>query len=199
MPIGVYHRTPEHRGILRLAMLGKNKYIRTDEHKKKISESRKGKALGRHSEESYLRMATKLKGRVKSKEHRKKISETLKRKYSNGEIVPPLLGRIFSLEHRQKLAEARCGKYSGENHPNWQGGITPENFKIRNSEGFQEWRMRVFVRDNWTCRECGKRSVKLHAHHIKSFAKHQELRFDLENGITLCKPCHKIITWGKCC
>jgi predicted restriction endonuclease len=29
------------------------------------------------------------------------------------------------------------------------------------------------------------------AYHIKPFATHFEMRFDVDNGMTLCKACHK--------
>ena len=61
------------------------------------------------------------------------------------------------------------------------------------------WRKAVFERDDYTCQMCGKRSgnginVILHPHHIKRFADYPELRFDVNNGITLCKECHSKVT-----
>lgn len=84
---------------------------------------------------------------------------------------------------------------SGENNPNWKGGIVPVNLKIRASAEFKEWRTSVFKRDDYTCQDCGKRSKKgmtvvLHAHHIKPFAKFPKLRLEVDNGETLCKDCH---------
>ena len=79
----------------------------------------------------------------------------------------------------------------GKNHHNWRGGITPENTKIKNSIEYKLWREAVFSRDGWTCQRCNNIGGRLEAHHIKSFAKFLDLRFAIDNGITLCKKCHK--------
>ena len=54
----------------------------------------------------------------------------------------------------------------------------------------KRWRKKVFERDNFTCRKCEKVGGKLNAHHINPFSTHPELRFDIENGLTLCHSCH---------
>lgn len=87
-----------------------------------------------------------------------------------------------------------CAKQSirGNGSIHWRGGITPEGKRIRNSAIFSLWRAKVFIRDNWTCQRCGRRDgSELHPHHIKSFAEYPSLRFEVSNGITLCKDCHQ--------
>lgn len=70
------------------------------------------------------------------------------------------------------------------------------NRRLRYSKRAKEWRISVFERDNYTCKRCGDRSgvgnkVYLQAHHIKSWAEYPELRFEVSNGETLCRSCHK--------
>ena len=82
------------------------------------------------------------------------------------------------------------GMRSGEDHWNWKGGITSENQKERNSAKYSEWRKNVFVRDNFTCQICGQVGGNLNAHHIKRWSTNVNERYDVCNGITLCKKCH---------
>lgn len=60
----------------------------------------------------------------------------------------------------------------------------------RKSAQYAAWRSEVLHRDGYTCRHCLS-TENLHAHHIKSWKEHPELRFDVVNGLTLCATCHR--------
>jgi len=143
----------------------------TEETKLKMSKSHKGKPNGRL-------------GKHHSKETKEKISE-----YRKGQS-PPMIGKHHSEETKRKLSKSLKGKLKGSKHPNWKGGITPENIKIRQSIESRLWRKSVFERDNFTCQKYGIRGGKLVAHHINNFAEKIELRFAIDNGITLSEKAH---------
>lgn len=120
-----------------------------------------------------------------SKERKKHFSKNRARLY--GENNP-----VKRFEVRKKISETMTGK----NNHNWKGGITSINNKIRTSKEFKTWRKAVFKRDDYACQACGARNgngktIYLHAHHILPFAKYPEKRFDIDNGLTLCKECHR--------
>lgn len=59
----------------------------------------------------------------------------------------------------------------------------------RVSRKYYNWRIKVLERDHYKCQHCSSKN-NLHAHHIKRFVDYPELRFDINNGLTLCKSCH---------
>jgi HNH endonuclease/NUMOD3 motif len=128
------------------------------------------------------------KGVKKTEAHRQKIS--LAHKGMKKPWAGSKKGRkIFSLEARKKMSFER----RGENATNWRGGITPKNLIIRHSLEYKLWRQAVFERDSYTCVLCGdNRGGNLQADHIKPFALYPELRLAIDNGRTLCIPCHKL-------
>jgi 5-methylcytosine-specific restriction endonuclease McrA len=67
---------------------------------------------------------------------------------------------------------------------------TAASRRDRHVMGYAKWRKAVFTRDNFRCRECGSEE-NLEAHHIKPFSAAPELMYVVENGLTLCKDCHK--------
>ena len=83
----------------------------------------------------------------------------------------------------------KTGKYHWKHNPN----LTEEQRQRRdmfNGE-IRKWRDKVYARDNYTCQRCFEHGGELNAHHLNSWDKHPEERFDLTNGITLCVDCHK--------
>lgn len=63
--------------------------------------------------------------------------------------------------------------------------------KDRRCPAYKEWRKRVFERDGFSCALRGEDcSGKIVAHHIIRWSDSKEKRFDLNNGITLCRFHH---------
>lgn len=61
-----------------------------------------------------------------------------------------------------------------------------------NTPQYKKWRAAVLKRDKEKCTVCGRgRPARLQADHIKSWSMYPELRFSVDNGRTLCIPCHK--------
>jgi len=81
----------------------------------------------------------------------------------------------------------------GENNPSWNPNLTDEDRIIeRNLAENVEWIKKVLKRDNYKCQCCGnKTSGNLNVHHLEGYHWCKELRFEVSNGVTLCKDCHK--------
>ena len=68
--------------------------------------------------------------------------------------------------------------------------LKPQNeIRDRGSYEYKKWREQVFLRDGYCCQECGSKE-HIQAHHIESWKRNKTKRFDVNNGITLCRECH---------
>jgi 5-methylcytosine-specific restriction endonuclease McrA len=109
-------------------------------------------------------------------------------------------GRIFSEDHRRKISRSMRGKVGPLNR-NWKGGRATKSLQLRGSIEYREWRNAALslrgdkcqecgVANGWTCECCGTHIV-LHVHHLESFARVPERRFDPANSEVLCPKCHR--------
>ena len=119
------------------------------------------------------------------------------------------IGSRHTEKSKELIRQAVLDK-TGQNARNWKGGKTKIRFLIPQLKEYKIWRGKVFERDNWTCQTCETRGVYLEAHHIKPLckiidecniknsedAKHCEILWDINNGVTLCKECHKLTKKG---
>lgn len=114
---------------------------------------------------------------------KKRSPETIEKIREKKKGVP-----IWSLKQRIEIGK----RQKGEKHWNWQGGKTKEGKRVKLSIEYSLFRKAVLARDKYTCQHCQKViGNNLEVHHIKSFADYPKLRCVIENGITLCKKCHK--------
>lgn len=100
-------------------------------------------------------------------------------------------GQPITTFKKQKFCSKPCAdkgglRYSGKDHPNYRD----DALRLSRSHGHHKWQVAVLSRDRETCQHCGASGVEMHAHHIKSFKDHPELRYEVSNGITLCYRCH---------
>ena len=60
---------------------------------------------------------------------------------------------------------------------------------------YREWRLRVLKRDKFKCQMplCNAKK-NLQVHHIQKWSSASMLRYEVSNGICLCRKCHQEVT-----
>lgn len=122
-----------------------------------------------------------------------KKSAGAKKQWENPETRAKLThgrkGRAKSIETRIKMSVARMGADS-----KYLVG-TQKHYAKPQRRLHYVWPKRVKERDGYVCVLCHvpQTAEPMHAHHIKPFAQYLELRDVVENGLTLCQPCHKYV------
>jgi hypothetical protein len=106
-------------------------------------------------------------------------------------------GHVYEVSPSHFLKNRRCPncRYkSGPEHFSYNPNIPDEERekgRFLHREKLKVWRTDVFSRDNFTCQLCYKKGSTLHAHHLNGYHWDKNNRFNKDNGITLCKTCHR--------
>lgn len=123
----------------------------------------------------------------------------------------PQCGKEFQVKQshndRRKFCSRGCmakwqsesGSVSGESNFNWKGGPLPYY-----GPNWRQQRRNARARDDYTCRRCGVTEIQLgrqlDVHHKKPFRrfgiKSYKEANSLENLVSLCFTCHKIVENG---
>lgn len=182
---------------------------RSEETKAKFKLIFKGRKMPKKATENLIK---KFKGKTYEQIYGKEEAKRLKDLRRENK-----LGKKLSNKTKEKIRKSHKGKWTGKNNPNYKDGRSLLKDLIRSLSEYKDWRKEIFERDNFTCQKCNKKGIYLNAHHIKPFAmilneflkeynqfspiedKETLLRlatkykpfWDIKNGITLCKDCHK--------
>lgn len=111
-------------------------------------------------------------------------------------LNPIRLGTTTSKEAGAKLSASQKNRFAGDKnkHPRWiadRSKLNISNVRPMNDWRAREWSRAIKNRDGWRCKIVNDNcSGKLEAHHILPWSKFPELRYELNNGITLCHFLH---------
>jgi hypothetical protein len=122
--------------------------------------------------------------------------------YINNKQVLDVLcnkGHKISINLNNFLNGWRCKKCyvlrnRGETSNCWNPNLTnEERLRERDIPENNDWIKNVLKRDNYKCVYCNTdgNGTNLNAHHLEGWHWCKTLRFEVSNGVTLCKDCHK--------
>jgi hypothetical protein len=193
----------------------------SEETKRKLSEARKGKFCGEKNPHYGKPQSEEARRKIsEANKRRPPISEETRHKLSLAGMgkIGPMTGKHHSEATKEKMSISRkanpvkfwLGKHqppeiiqkrlshamlSGEDHPNWQGGISFEPYCPRFTREFKE-RVRAFF--DYRCVECGtpQNGRKLHIHHV-TFNKKTCCDSSIPLFVPLCKSCHSKTNFNR--
>jgi len=198
MPKGVYTRTEEHKRKISRTMKGRTF---SKKHLENLSKAKKGKTFeeiyGNKANEMRKNLSIVNMGKHLSEETKEKMSKVHKGKLKSKECRRKLglarIGKHHSKETKKKLSELASNRIGSKSN-NWQGGISklPYAFDFDN-----ELKELIRKRDNNICQLCGKTKEKnkqnFSIHHIDYDKDNSEPK----NLISLCKVCNSKVNGNR--
>jgi len=106
------------------------------------------------------------------------------------------LGKNRPPHSKETIKKMKLSAKRGEESHRWIKDRTKlkktgEANKDRRSSAYITWRKNVLLRDNFKCKianqDCNDKVI---AHHILGYTEYPELRYKINNGITLCQAHH---------
>lgn len=187
--------TEEHKRKLSISLKGKNTWIKgrklSKDHKYKIGISHLGKP---RSEETRHKISESLMGVIHSKETREKIKISMLGRKSSQATIEKMRKSM-----NKAMSEGRLRTLFKKGHTPWNyiDGRSYYYSPTRYGNYWEKIRILIWRRDKYECQNCGmnmdecyrKFKCTLHVHHIIPLLT----SFDnsLNNLITLCPSCHK--------
>ena len=189
-------------------------------HKNQTYCSNKCRAFNNAKSHYYIKMCKMCKTKFKTRKKRNQYFCSrkcyLKYRAKNGKIIKCVVcGRDFyitqtEIRRKRKFCSNKCMglHYSkikvGKNNNFYKDGKSKERAierdQLRQTIEYKNFVKFFLIRDNNICIQCGtkrkrvkdgkEKNCNLTVHHIKSWKNYPKLRFDIDNGITLCKDCH---------
>jgi len=189
----------------------------SDEHKNKLSESKKGE-----KNPNYGKTFSDITKQKMSESHKGEKNHTYGKSRSNEtkqKIREKSIGKIVSKETRQLMSDSQIGrvawnkgltkedtpslaysdehrkKISGENNPNWNGGISKDPYCFE----FDVWlKEEIKERDNYHCKnpDCTNEITKnnpLCTHHID----YNKKNCSTNNLVTICRNCNSKANFNR--
>ena len=166
-------------------------------HIKDRSESQKGRIF---SEEHKKNLSEAHKGVLLSDEHKKKLCGRIPHNKGNGSKTfnCEVCGKEVSDKpyRRSRFCSKECtyeymSIMDGDCHWNYTGKESRGEQTQRNWARYKRFKKKVHSRDK-KCIIChDAKSKQFIAHHIIPWSENKDLRFNPDNGITLCIKCHK--------
>lgn len=191
---GQWCHTEETKKQMSESRRGKNNAFYGKQHiqktKQKISLANKGKPSPNKgvklSEETKRKIGKAQKGKTISDSHKKALSERFKGKGNNMYGKTPWKGKHHTEETKQKISQAVRGERNGS----WKGGSSLIDLCRTGVRKWREIAKIIRKRDNYICQQCNVFPA-YEVHHIIPFRiSHNDKP---NNLITLCKKCHLII------
>lgn len=185
------HLPAETREKLSQAHLGRRRGPHSESHRKRISQAHLAKGLSYFINCESCKVSVRV---PKSRPNARFCSVKCRAKV----VMPPAPSRLGTTpwnKGKTRLNDQRLNKIAvnrtGEKNWMYEHGNSKAHRSSWGTAIHKAWRKAVFDRDDYTCQLCFTKGGTLQADHIKCFAHHEDVRYDVGNGRTLCFDCHR--------